>query len=300
VTFSNTSATSYTLSGTGTLGGTGTTLDVNGGGTVTLGNLTGGYTYSGPTSVSNGSTLKLDGSTIQSSPVTVTGANLGTTANGGTLGQTLSVGGTSALVGGSNLSVTDRTTVTDGTFTIGSGGTGATLNANGGLAVSGGSIAAESPSSIINIGSGLNYTSPTGSQLVGTLTGSGGLLLNSALGATLELLNSNSYGGGTTVESGLLQLDRGDALPQGGLLADGVTPAGETLQIGGSGSPPTGVVLDSYLMSAGDLGYGSSSGGPVAAPAGMAAVPEPGTLILLAAGAALAALAAWRRKRTAD
>ena len=72
------------------------------------------------------------------------------------------------------------------------------------------------------------------------------------------------------------------------------------LQIGGSGLPPTGVVLNSYLMSAGDMGYGSSSGGPVAAPAGMAAVPEPGTLLLLAAGAVLAALAAWRRRRTAN
>jgi autotransporter-associated beta strand protein len=314
VTFSNTSGGSggkaYTISGNGTLadapGGTGTTLTVSGGGTVTLGILTGGYTYSGQTTVSNNSTLILDGSTIQSSNVTVTGANLGVTTRGGTIGQTLSVGGTSDLLDGGSLSVTGQTTVTDGTFIIGNGTGNVTLNANGGLAVSGGSIAANNAASndTINIGSGrlLSYTSSTGSLFQGVLGGNGGLLLNSTpidgVAATLELANGNSYGGGTTVQSGLLQLDRGDALPAGTPGSDG-TPAGEMLlisEIGGNGSAPTpGVVLNSFLMSAGEMGYGGSSGGPVAAPADISAVPEPATPLLLAAAAVLALLAAWRR-----
>jgi autotransporter-associated beta strand protein len=123
------------------------------------------------------------------------------------------------------------------------------------------------------------------------IAGSGSFMLGSLSTSTLTLSGANTYSGGTTVESGLLQLNRGDALPQGGVLQ------GEMLQIsqiGGSGSPTPGVLLNSFLMSAADMGYGSSSGPPAPAPTGMAAVPEPGTLLLLAAGAALAA---WRRSR---
>ncbi len=303
VTFANTGASrggkSYTLSGSGTLadapGGAATSLTVNGGGTVTLGNLDGGYAYSGPTTVCNGSTLLLDGSTIRQSNVTLTGANLGATANGGTIAQTLSVGGNSALLDGGTVTVTGQATVNNGLFTIGNGAGNATLDANGGLAVSGGSIAAKNAASnnTVNIGSSqlLSYTSSTGSLFQGVLGGNGGLLLNSIAGATLELANpDNSYGGGTTVAGGLLQLDSGGALPPGGLLPDGLTPAGEMLDIGSADipGPATGVLLNSFLMPAGDLGYGSRSGGPAPAPADASAVPEPGTLLLLAAAALLA------------
>ncbi len=132
----------------------------------------------------------------------------------------------------------------------------------------------------------------------GVIAGSGSFTLGNLSTSTLTLSGANIYTGGTVVESGLLQLDRGDALPPGGTLPDGVTPAGEMLQIndpGGSGLQPPGVLLNNFLMSAGDLGYGSSSSPPAPAPTAMSPVPEPGSLLLLAAAAVLAAVAAGRR-----
>ncbi len=272
------------------------------------------HTYSGGTTVSAG-TLLLDNSTIANSAVTVTNASIGTTAatptgGGDTIGKTLTVGGNSFLADGSNLSVSGQTTVTDGTFSIGASSYIATttLTAVGGLTVNNGAtIAAVGVgNSIISLGApGLTYNSYLSSQFQGTLEGAGGLLVNGQpylrKYATLELENpDNTYQGGTTVEGGLLQLDYGGALPAGGMLADNVTPAGEMLQING---PTSGVVLSSTLMpDVSGLGYGGSTGGPaapagVAAPAGMSPVPEPGTLLLLAAGAVLAGLAAWRRRK---
>ncbi len=159
VSFTNTGATSYTIGGTGALAGA-TGMTVSGRGSVTLQGTDGAqFTYTGPTTVTNGSTLILDQSAIQDSAVTVTGSNIGTTAAGGSLGKTLSLGGSSALMSGSDLSVAGQTTVASGQFTVGSS---ATLNANGGLAVSGAAtIAAADNTGTINIGSGqsLNYSS---------------------------------------------------------------------------------------------------------------------------------------------
>lgn len=131
----------------------------------------------------------------------------------------------------------------------------------------------------------------------GSLIGGGGLIKIG--GGTLTLSGANSFGGGTTVQSGLLQLNQGDGLPQGTPGSNGVPPGG-LLEIDGSEVAPAGVVLNNFLMSASHMGYGSSSGGPVPAPTGMSPVFEPGTLLLLAAGAVLMALAAWRQKRTVN
>ena len=98
------------------------------------------------------------------------------------------------------------------------------------------------------------------------------------LGAnTLILSGTNSYTGGTTVEAGTLLATTNTATPDGTSLtvAAGGTFAFDPL--GPGGSP---VVA-----------------GAVSAVAPVSAVPEPGTLALLMAGA-VAAFAAWRRKRS--
>ena len=93
---------------------------------------------------------------------------------------------------------------------------------------------------------------------------------------TLILSGSNSYTGGTTVDAGTLIVDSAGALPDGTSLTVG---AGGTL------------IFDPSAASApGESSFAAS-------PVGVAAVPEPGTLVLLAAGALPAAFAAWRRKR---
>jgi autotransporter-associated beta strand protein len=202
--------------------------------------------------------------------------------------------------------VNGKTNVSGVQLNIGDANGPATLNAAGGLDVgyntSDGTISGLY-NSIINFsnssGPGFVYESYNNSLFEGKLTGTDGLVVATGQSYTLELANAhNDYSGGTNVESGLLQLDYGGALPQGQPAAEDGTPMGDLLQIGSLGNG--GVLLNSDMgTSAFAMGFGASSGGPVAAPAGMSsAVPEPGTLLLLAAGAVLAGLAAWRRRRT--
>ena len=114
VVFANDTA-SYVLSGPGAISGGTTSLIVDGGGSVTLGSeIT--YSYGGPTSVSNGSTLLLDG-TLSDSPATVSSATLG---GSGTLDSSLTFSGTSTVAAASNLTVSGATIVSDGTTTLGS------------------------------------------------------------------------------------------------------------------------------------------------------------------------------------
>jgi autotransporter-associated beta strand protein len=94
--------------------------------------------------------------------------------------------------------------------------------------------------------------------------------------AKLVLANANTYTGGTAVYEGTLEIGKLDSLLTGSSL---------TIEAGGT------VVLASGLSSAG----GAASQSAVSTSAG-AAVPEPGTLMLLAA-AGIVALACWMRRR---
>ena len=116
-------------------------------------------------------------------------------------------------------------------------------------------------------------------------------------GGSVALTGNNSYTGGTSVIGGQLAAESISAIPSGSLLS-----------IGGNGSVVLGTPgavepLGSLAGGAGPLTSQSSAGGSqVAAPAlggGVNPVPEPGTLALLAAGAACGLAAAWRKRRRA-
>lgn len=95
---------------------------------------------------------------------------------------------------------------------------------------------------------------------------------------TLILSGSNGYSGGTFVNAGTLQVQNPNGIPQGSNLSVGAGAASLF------GSPAAGgVVLGGEVAAS-----GNSAGAPPA-------VPEPGTLALLLAGLASAAI--YRRVR---
>ena len=105
-----------------------------------------------------------------------------------------------------------------------------------------------------------------------SITGTGPLTMNGP-GGTLLLSGSDNYGGGTIVEAGTLILTKNTAV------ADGAS-----LTVGAGGV----FIFDPTLAAAGNAAAASPSG------SALAAVPEPGTIILLSVGAAL--LLAYRRR----
>jgi autotransporter-associated beta strand protein len=226
ITFNNSSL-AYSISGSGTITGI-TGMTIKGGGSVTL-NSGVIYGYSGPTAVSNNSTLVLNG-TLASSDVSLSGANIG--GAGGIMSQALTTSGASSMTAGSTLSVTGATTIAGGTFTINGG---ANLAANGGLAVSGGELA----------GTGM---------VTGNATMSGGTInfgssgnITGTLGVTGGAWNgAGSVGGLVTVSSGALTIGSGANLT-----------ASAGLAVSGSGSI---VAIDGTSMITGDVTYSSSIG----------------------------------------
>ena len=107
-------------------------------------------------------------------------------------------------------------------------------------------------------------------------SGAGSLLLNDA--GTLVLSGSNGFTGGTVVANGTLILTNNEALAVGSSLTIG--DASEFAN--GSGDANTGAVS-------------SGLSAPLVSAPSITPVPEPGTLVLLAAGTVL--LAAYRRRR---
>ncbi len=131
-------------------------------------------------------------------------------------------------------------------------------------------------------GGGTLDTGSAGLAISGDISGSGSGLTKLGSG-TLTLSGSNSYSGGTTVDDGLLVVDCSQSLP-----------AGTALYIG----PGASVVLGDPVVGGGPMQLGSVSGSPAALPScNVNAVPEPGTLALLAAAVGCG-LAVWRRRPT--
>jgi fibronectin-binding autotransporter adhesin len=121
--------------------------------------------------------------------------------------------------------------------------------------------------SLVLLGSGaLTVGDATTTTFDGTISGVGGSLIKQGAG-TLVLSGSDNYTGGTTVIDGTLALATPTALPDG-----------SSLTVGTGGS----------------LAFGSALA--VSLGAGAAAVPEPGTLALLVAGAIVGA-GLFRRRR---
>ena len=154
----------------------------------------------------------------------------------------------------------------DGTLAIST--TAGPLTAS--LAISGGSIAgagqSASPMTVANVTFAIpNLTDSL--SLSGNLTGAGPITKSGS--GLLILSGDNSYDGGTTVAAGTLEVLSGSALPDG-----------TSLTVGAGGT----FIFDP-----------SAAGSPVSNSAAAVALPEPGTLALLIAGAAV--MAAHRRRR---
>ena len=162
---------------------------------------------------------------------------------------------------GSN-TYTGPTAVSAGTLQIGNGGSGASIGSTSGVSIGGNATL------VFNL-SGSATFSPV-------ISGSGNLTQTG--GGTLILSGTDTYTGGTNVEAGRLIATSNAALPDGSSLTVG---AGGVFIFDPSqaGSPAAGTSI-------------AASRGAV-----VAAVPEPGTLLLLSVAGVVAAAAASRRRR---
>ena len=125
----------------------------------------------------------------------------------------------------------------------------------------------------------------------GAIAGTAGLSLNGS--GTVTLQNSNTYSGGTSIDSGVLVLENSAAVSAGSLLAIG---ASGSLVLGTPGAAELGLLGGG---GAGPLEPPLPSGGDSAATLGsVAPVPEPATLALVIAGAAVLLACRWTTFRS--
>ncbi len=197
-------------------------------GTTTL-TLSGTSDFSGATTITGGA-LRVNGLLSPNSEVALQSSAVlcGTGTVGGDVFVT---GGNIAMsVSGSVLGLVD---VDSGTLAIGKSGTGSYLTTLGGLNVTGAGVLSAGSGTSSTIVGNIFYSSSPASTYSGIISGgSSSLDLNSATGTTLLLTQSNSYGGGSSIEGGTLKLANSSSLGSGGL-----TMSGGTLDVGGLASP---------------------------------------------------------------
>jgi fibronectin-binding autotransporter adhesin len=238
------------------ISGAGGNLNVEGYGSLTL---TNAETYSGSTTIATGTILQLGNGTasgsVASAAITDNGTLVLAESAGGSLGQAIVGSGgvtqngsvTTTLTGAN--AYTGATVVNDGTLAAGSatafgnlsavttsGGSMLSLN---GFNVTVGSLASPDPSSGVNLGSGaLTIGGSATTTYEGVIAGPGSLVESGS--GTLILANTNTYLGGTTINSGAtLQLGNGENT---GSIVGNVTDNG-TLAIDNPGSITLGGVI---------------------------------------------------------
>ncbi|MGD0897387.1 MAG: autotransporter-associated beta strand repeat-containing protein [Thermoguttaceae bacterium] len=195
-------------------------------------------------------------------PITLyDGAQLQNTSGSNGVSGTITAGPTAAIV---NTAAGTTLTISGNIVSNWTDGRGVTVGGAGNTTISGNIGGSSDP------GNGLGWNITAG--LVKSDTG------------TLTLSGTNSYTGGTTVSDGLLVINRSAALPGGSILT-----------IGANGS----VELGDSTLNGTAIPLGNSAPAATLAPEGVTAdgvhaVPEPGTLVLLAAAACGFAL---RRKK---
>jgi len=179
---------------------------------------------------------------------TLSGQNIftgGTTVGGGVLRVTsnMALPSTGAVVINGATLDIQATSSAVGKFTL--GGNGLLTGSGGTLSTTGATVQA--------------------GTVAASLTGTGGLVKSTA--GTVILSAPNSYAGGTTVNAGLLLVNNAAGVPTDSVLWIG--PSG-AMGSGTIGSPSAGNGLGGGIQS-------------MAVPAGLNAVPEPGTMALVAA-----------------
>ena len=216
-------------------------------------------------------------------------------------GNVTNSGGTIAVAGSAGVTFYGNV-VQNGTLNVGTGSSVVflgTFSGNGGITTDGpiyfmGNLRpGNSPAAVTIEGSAFSGGSL---ELSGNVTGDGASLTLGA-GQQLILSGSNTYTGGTSVNNGMLAAKNAAAIPAGSLLSIGTNGS---LVLGTPGAAePLGLLGG---RSAGPLASQASGGGggslaPAVGEAGATnAVPEPGTLALLAAAAACGLAAVRRRK----
>ncbi|WP_296345300.1 autotransporter-associated beta strand repeat-containing protein [Reyranella sp.] len=167
-------------------GGRGGSLVKQGSGTLTL---TGANTYTGGTTVSGGTlqgtTTSLQGNIVNNASVVFN------QSSNGTYSGNMSGTGSLSLTGGGNLTLTGTNTYSGGTAVSAGALTGTTTSLQGNIANNAAVV----------------FNQTTSGTYAGVMSGSG--TLTKTGNGTVILTANNSYGGGTTISGGVLQLGNG-------------------------------------------------------------------------------------------
>lgn len=186
----------------GIISGTGASVIKNDTGTATL---TAANTYTGGSSVNNGTLNANNAAALGTGTVTLAGGTLAST-NSSTIGNTLSLTANSAL---SNITTSGTLTQTGGSYTLGLNGVTQSGNIN---------LSNNNTARTLTVLNDAADSTISGIIANGG-TGAGGLTKTGA--AALTLLGANTYTGTTTVTGGTVQLGASDRLADASTLTIG-------------------------------------------------------------------------------
>ena len=212
--------------------------------------LNGTNTYSGLTTISAGSIVTAGNDTalgavgVGNGTTVISGGTLALGANVVNVAEDVTINGSGVAASGALSNTTGTANTYSGAITLGSDATISNLFQPGLFTISGG----------INIvGNNLTFAGD-GSTTVNTIgiTGMGGLIKNGILG-TLTLGVTNTYGGTTTINQGIVSIDAADRL---GTLGTGIIFGGGTLNLSADLN-----LTDAVTLNAGGGTIDTASGG---------------------------------------